>query len=463
MKKILLINPPKTDQSGFTNPPLGLLYLAGTLIKNGFEVKVVDGCIDGKKSIQNSIISFKPELIGITCLTPARKHAIEVAEMAKKINPNIKVIMGGAHPTIMYRQMLENYPFIDYIVLGEGEITLLELAQEKDPSQINGLAYKQGGEFIVTPLRKYVENLDDLPFPAWHLIDLKKYPAHGKGIVNGINLSKEPRVSVVFSRGCIGNCDFCSTWWIWRGWRRRSPKNMVDELEILNREYGIKHICFADDTMTVDRQATIDLCEEIISRKLKIAFHITTRTDCIDEVVLKKLKNAGCYEISYGIESGSQMLLEKMKKKNDIQTSERAIKITKKAGIRVTALVITGNVGETKETVEETINFLKRTRPDDIGCVGGLWILPGTKLYHDCKNKGFIDDDFWLTDEPYKLYTYEYSLKELLNFQAKIRCYNNTIKRIIYSNKGLYNVASSMKSVYESVKRRQIRKSRERK
>ena len=430
MERVLLVNPYGTEQSGFSNPPLGLLYIAGTLLAKGFDVRVVDGCLEGKDAVVAAMREFQPEMVGISCLTPGRKKVLEIAAMAKDINPLVTVVLGGAHPTIMYRQILENYPFVDCIVLGEGEIACLEVAQGKELSLIDGLAYRKDGEIVKSPPRKHVENLDEIPFPAWHLLDLKKYPAIDKDIFRGVDLATEPRISVIFSRGCTGHCDFCSTWWIWKGWRHRSAKNMVDEIELLYAHQGIRHFCFADDAMTVDRQATIDLCDEIISRNLNIVFHATTRTDCVDETVLERLKAAGCYKISFGIETGSPELLSKMCKENDIATAELAIGLAKKAGILVTALLIIGNVGETVDTVRETVDFLRRTKPDDVGCVGGLWILPGTKLYQSCKRKGFVDDDFWLTDEPYKIYTLEYSLEELAAMQRKVTKYHRIYIRI---------------------------------
>jgi len=438
MKKVLLVNPYETEQTGFSNPPLGLLYLAGTLLKHGFEVKVVDGCTDGRDTIKLAIKDFQPDMVGITCLTPGRKKVLEIAQMVKSFNQNIPVVLGGVHPTIMYNQMMEHYPFVDYIVLGEGEETLLEIAQGNNPAQINGLVYRDNGKVIKTTNRKYVENLDDIPFPAWHLVDFAKYPAWGAGVVRGIDLSREVRVSIIFSRGCKGHCDFCSTWWIWKGWRHRSPNNMADEIEHLYRTSGIRHFCFADDAMTVDRQATINLCDEIMARKLNIAFHVTTRTDCVDEVVLQKLKVAGCYNIAFGIETGSPRLLEKMGKENDISTSERAIRLCKQIGLKVTALLIVGNMGETEETIDETIDFLKRTEPDEIARTGALWIFPGTKLYQQCKRQGIINDDFWLTDEPYMIHTGEHSLEALAHMCKRVTNYQSFHKRIINKIMSLY-------------------------
>lgn len=423
-KRVLLLNPPDTAQDGFSNPPLGLLYLAGTLLQHGFEVYVVDGCLDGREGIKSALESFCPDIVGITCLTPGRKKALEAAKMAKEHNPAVHVVLGGAHPTIMYRQLLEQYPFIDSIVRGEGEKSLLEIAEGKELSLISGIAFRQNGDIVLNPPRKHVANLDEIPFPAWHLVDLTRYQARGEGIIKGIDLSRETRVSVIFSRGCVGHCDFCSTWWIWRGWRHRSAKNMVDELELLNTQYGIKHFCFADDALTINRQATIDLCDKIIRRSLNITFFATTRTDCVDEEMLRKLKEAGCYEISFGIETGSPELLSKMNKENDIANSELAITLSKQVGLKVTALLIVGNIGETRETVRQTVSFLRRAQPHEIGCVGGLWVLPGTKVYQECKKHGFISDDFWLGEEPFKLYTREHSVDELEKYRDEILNYN---------------------------------------
>ncbi|MFA6147234.1 MAG: radical SAM protein [bacterium] len=424
MKRILLINPPETEQTGFTNPPLGLLYVAGTLLKGGFDVRVVDGCMEGMETVRKRLVEFQPHFAGITCLTPERKKAFEIASLVKEYAPDAKVILGGAHATIMHRQIMEHYPRIDYIVLGEGETTCLEIAQGTPPSGIDGLVYRDPeGVIRKTGGRKRRENLDDIPFPAWHLVDLRKYPAWTDGAVlshNGVNLWREPRVSVIFSRGCGGHCSFCSTWWIWKGWRCRSPRNMAEELELLYREYGIRHFCFADDAMTLDRHATIALCDEIVSRGLKIAFHVTTRTDSVDEEVLRKLKIAGCYAIAYGVESGSEKILKGMNKENEVPNARRAIELTRKTGISVTALMIVGNVGETDDTIAETIRFLRDTKPDVVGCAGGLWVLPGTALYQNCKRTGFIDDDFWLTDEPYKVYTVEKSPDEIKRYYGDI-------------------------------------------
>jgi len=428
LKRILLINPPGTEQGGYSNPPLGLLYLAGTLLKGGFEVRVVDGCVTGADSLARALAEFRPDIVGVTCLTPERKKALSVARQVKEFDAAMVTVLGGAHPTIMHDQVMRNYPFVDFAVIGEGESALLEIAMGKAPEEIAGIVYRRGGEILKTAARAHEKNLDNIPFPAWGLVDLEKYPARGTGVVNGVDLAKEPRVSVIFSRGCSGHCDFCSTWWIWRG-RRRSAVNMADELELLYRDFGIRHFCFADDSMTVDRKGVIALCDEIISRRMKIAFHSTTRTDCVDAEMLARMRAAGCYNIAFGIETASSELLARMGKGNTVAASERAIALCRQAGIKVTALIIAGSVGETWKTIGETAAFLRRTRPEEVGSVGGLWILPGTKLYRDCVGRGLINNDFWLGDEPYLVYTAEHSPEELRRMKDRVANYDTFFYR----------------------------------
>lgn len=408
-KKVLLINPPESGMGDHSFPPLGLLYIAGVLQKNGISVKIVDGFLDGWGAIENLIKDYHPDIIGITCHTYARIQALKIAKLAKDIIRDVKIVTGGAHPTIMGKEMLENFPYIDIVAIGEGDYTLLELCQGKDYSGISGIGYRKNGQIIINPPRKNIEDLDSIPFPAWDLLDLKRYPPDGRGVYRGIDLDKEPCIPVVFSRGCIGSCNFCSNRLMWAKWRHRSPGNMLEEIGLLNRHFNIKRFVFNDDCFSVDRKATIQLCREIVERRLKIVFDIVTRTDCIDSEVLEALRDAGCYRINYGIETASPSLLKTMGKPPDVDISENAIKLTNSYGIRSTALFIAGSVGETPETINETIDFLTRTQPDRIGVGRGLMIFPGTRLYKLAKEKGVINDDFWLSGYLWKIYTVENS------------------------------------------------------
>jgi len=392
----LFINPSGTEQTGFTNPPLGLLYLAGQLEHDGYNVKLIDGCIEGNKAVERAVKELKPRVVGLTCLTPARHKAFDTAKMVKELSPETKVLVGGAHPTIMYLKIKDNYPFIDEVCKGEGEKWIS--------------AYMRGEEDC-----SMYKDLDDIPFPAWHLVDPHRYP--------GRRGHKGARPSVIFSRGCTAHCNFCSTWWIWKNQRVRSASNMCDELEILIKR-GINNFAFADDAMTMNRQRTLELCEEIQKRDFEIGFHVTARTDEVDREVLVALKAAGCYEISFGIESGSQKILQEIHKGNAIQTNEEALHICREIGLPATALIMVGNRGESDETIEETVQFLKRTRPAYIGCAGGLWLLPGTGIYNYAKRVGYVTDDIWLSREPFKVFNLEVSERQLRRWVRRVYSYN---------------------------------------
>lgn len=383
------------------------------LRKNGIAVDLVDGYIEGWAGVEKKIKTKGYDIFGITCYTYSRVNALRVAEMAKKAAPSSLVVIGGAHSSLMHRQVLENYPAIDVAVIGEGEETFLEICKGMPLEGILGIAYRSGGKVSVNNKRDLIANLDDIPFPAWDMIDIKKYPPDGSGIYNGIDLSIEPCVPVMFSRGCVGECTFCSDKKIWKRWRRRSAKNMADELELLHKKYGAKRLAFNDDMFTADRRATLELCGEITKRGIKIVFEVVTRADYIDREMLSALKGAGCYKACFGIETASPELLKRMKKPIDIKTSEEAIRMTREAGIRTQALLIVGSVGETKDSINKTIDFLNRAKPDDIGLANGLRILPGTDLYDHAKKVGFIDDDFWLSDFNWKIFTAENSKTRL--------------------------------------------------
>lgn len=382
MANVLLVNPPDSSQGGFSSAPLGLAYLAGTLCAHGIDVEIVDGYLDGMVGIKAAIDAKEPEWVGVTCYTPGRHHALEVLHYAK--SKGAKTIIGGAHATIMWEQIVEHYgAIVDYCVRGEGESTLLDIVRGWNPPM-----YRQG-----------IENPDDIPYPAWHLLDLKRYPRGVPQDFRGVELS-EPRIPVIFSRGCRGSCGFCSTWWVWGGWRHRSPENMLGELQLLHDELNIHHLVFQDDSLTLDVEATKQMCRLILSHGLKFGIFGTTRTDACDQEMFDLMSQAGFYGVSMGIESGSQRMLDLMGKKNTVTQNEAAINMAHHAGLAVCALILQGYPGETEEDRRLTREFLNRTRPVDVGTLGVTWILPGTKLYNQYKREGRISDDYWLGPDP---------------------------------------------------------------
>jgi len=413
MKKVLLINPPEVAQGVGSTPTIGMLWLVSYLRQHGIDPIFADGWVMGWEGVEEQIIKHCPDIVGITGITGARHRSFKVVEMVKRINPGILVVFGGIHATIMWKQVLERYPSIDIIVRGEGEVTLLEIAQDRPLEEIDGICYRKDGRVVRNKDRELISNLDEIPFPAWDVHDLRVFGAPNNAkegeVINGIDASKEPVAPIIFSRGCPGRCNFCSTWWIWKHWRCRSAKNITDEIEYLHNEFNIKHFKFLDDCFTVDRNAIIQFCDEIERRKLRIAFTVQTRGDCIDQEVLERLHGIGNYLMEIGVESGSQKILDIMGKNTDLKKLEENIMLAKKIGYKVNQLLIVGNIGETIDTVNETIKFVKRTDPDVTSVGNGIMIFPGTSVYQHAKRAGLIDDDFWFTDHPYMMYTHEHS------------------------------------------------------
>lgn len=405
-KKVLLINLPRVEQSGYRPSPLGLLYLASYLKKQSPKifVSIIDGAIEGKTAVIDKIKGMQPDLIGLSVLTPSRHFSIEIAQIAKKYCPHSKIVLGGIHPTLMWQQMMKNYQVIDFIIKGEGEITLFELVSGKKFKEIAGLVWRQKTTIVNNVDRPMIKDLDIIPFPAWDLINPLIYPPWGQGVINGINLEKEVRVPLIFSRGCMGSCTFCSSWKIWKGYRFRNGKDVADEVEMLGKKFGIKHLVFQDDTLTGSKKEIMIFCREIIKRKINVAIHGTTRVDFVDKQILQLMKKAGFYKLSYGVESGSPVILSSIHKKTNLSEITKAVALTKEAGIQVCALMMFGLPGETTKDKLQTDKLIKKIKADEIGTIGEIWIFPGTVLYQQAKNAKLINDNFWLSNRPYYIY-----------------------------------------------------------
>ncbi|MBU2541425.1 MAG: B12-binding domain-containing radical SAM protein [Candidatus Omnitrophica bacterium] len=419
--RVLLINPPESSPGRSTSAPLGLMYIAAVLRQNNIPVQILDAFLDGWDSILRKIREYRPDIVGIACPTYARIQAIKVAKIVKENFTDVIVILGGHHPTLMGQQLLDNYPFVDMVGIGEGEYLMLDLCQGRRLEDILGLGFKKNNKIIINEPRPNIEDLDVLPMPAWNLIEPRRYGTHNNFVYEGVDLSKEAGAGILFSRGCIGRCNFCSNRLMWKKWRHRSAKKVVDEIEFLNRTYNIRCFQFNDDCFSVDRKATIEFCSEISKRKLRILFRIITRADCVDEIIIKSLKEAGCYLVQLGIETASPKLLKIMHKPINLEVSAKAIQLINSFNIRSVTLLIAGSLGENWQTINETIDFLNRTNPTDVEVANGIMLFPGTELYSIAKQQGAIDDSFWLTDYTWKIYTKENSRLTLNIFTAAIQ------------------------------------------
>lgn len=412
--KILLLSPPINDW--FANvPPLGLCYIQSILIGKGYDVKMIDMFDYSPKKIEDTIRKENPDIVGISCFTYYRINSIKIAKICKEVNPNIKTILGGSHADFMHEQILSNFPEVDYIVTGEGEITtpLLIKAIENNKSikDIDGIAYREGKKIIRNKNRESIQNLDEIPFPCYRDIELDRYLQPPQAVNH--NMGKLKHTSIITSRGCPFGCQFCSTSKFWgKNWRARSPKNVVDEIEWLYNEHRIRFIFFSDDIFTLNQQRVTDICKEIVRRKLDIHWFVQTRVNTISEEMLKWMKLAGCVQLEVGVESGSPEILNTISKKITQTQIIDAFKMIHNAGIDTNCLLMVGNPNESKETIKETIELLKVIKPTFI-TVGLTKIFPATPLYEMAKSEGLINDDYWLTENIIPSYTKDWSEDEL--------------------------------------------------
>jgi radical SAM superfamily enzyme YgiQ (UPF0313 family) len=381
-EKILLVNPPVPQR--FCNPPLGLLYVAEALERDNINVGIADGAVVGERGILDKVKEYKPDRVGIQILSPYRHAALRVAALVKECSPHIRVVLGGAHATVMSDQLL-NYPFIDEVCAGDGEKWLSDT--------------------------NYFVDLNNIPIPAWHKVEFGRY--------------KINEVSVSTSRGCPNHCSFCFNPKLWRGWRGRSVDNIIDELALLV-SIGKKRIFFTDECFSFDRDRTMELCERIVSLNRGIRWFCSTRADSVDFEMLKLMKRAGCWRVAFGVESVSPGIAGEIHKglgdiDNHIVMVESAIFSAQKAGISVMAAMMVGNPGETDETVRDNADFLKRTMPTMITQARGVWLLPGTALYRKAKKAGYITDDFWYSDIP--VMYWPFSQKQLRKWALMLTAY----------------------------------------
>jgi radical SAM superfamily enzyme YgiQ (UPF0313 family) len=413
-----LVNPPYPQQAHQHPPfiPLGIGYLAAVLEKNQYEVDVID-CQALKLSYEdfkNEISKRKPDIVGITSTTLTYKSALQIAEKAKEANPNCITIIGGPHVTFWDENALKESPHVDVIVRKEGENTLLELVQRleagKSYHDVVGTTCRKDGEIVKNPDRPYIENLDELPFPAHHLFRLEHLKKYGKVVF-----------PVSTSRGCTFWCNFCSAVRMFgRRYRMRSPKSVVDELEFLMNKYGAEQFTFYDDAFTVDQSRAHEICEEIQRRKMKIKWDCETRVDMVTKELLQEMKKAGCIAVWFGVEAGSQRVIDAMAKGLTLERIKTTFRWAKESGLMTIASVILGFPEETPETAWETVKFVEELSPDDVG----FYIAtpyPGTPMYDYVKKMGWLKiDDFNKYDTATPIFeTPMISMKELREIRER--------------------------------------------
>jgi radical SAM superfamily enzyme YgiQ (UPF0313 family) len=359
--------------------------LAAVLEKNQYKIDVID-CQALRftyEEFKSEIGKRRPDIVGITSTTLTYKSGLQIAKIAKETCPNCLTILGGSHVSFWDTEALQECPSLDIVVRKEGENTMLELAERieagKNYHDVLGITCRKDGKIVKNPDRAHIENLDDMPFPAHHLWPIERLRKHGTVIF-----------PLMTSRGCVYWCDFCTAVRMFgRRYRMRSPKNVVDELEYLQKTFGAHQFTFYDDAFTVDQERAAEICREIKNRKLKMEWDCETRVDMVSKELLRTMKEAGCFAVWFGVESGSQPVLDAMRKGITPAHTIRAFKWAKEVGLMTVANVVLGFPGETKETIWETIKFIDRIKPDDVGYYIAT-PYPGTPLYEQVVKDGLL-------------------------------------------------------------------------
>lgn len=403
MAKIVFLNPPLTveerygvkSQSGGQTPPLGLTCLAAMARKNGFDTAILDAAALNLNcgEAAREIIKLKPDYLGVTGATIAIDNGVDVVRLVRESLKDVVVIAGGPHFTALPEKTMERFLEFDIGCIGEADITIVEMLNAleagADLSQVNGLVLRKEGEVYFTPGRQRIKDLDELPMPAWDLLpDLTKYycpPVH--------TLKKIPAALLITSRGCPGQCTFCDRSTFGNRCTTNSAGYVIRMVENLYHNYGIKEIQFRDDNFVAFRRRLKEICQKIKDSRLPIVWSCTGRADMVTPELLREMKDAGCWQIWYGVESGSQRILDVINKKITLEQMENAINWTHRVGIDACAFFMIGHPTETKKTIEETIAFSLKL-PIKEAHFAFVTPFPGTELFKRVSEYGTFDYNF---------------------------------------------------------------------
>ena len=392
---IVLVNPPwiTKDQTVWHGikgamPPLSLLSIGAVLEQNGFEVQVIDAHLYAmsEQQVATAIADAKPSIVGITMMTSTAITSHQIARLTKQCDPGIRVVVGGVHPDALPEETLRNGD-IDYVIRGDGEYAMLELAQGFADEEVAGLCYRRENRPVMNPARPILMDLNQLPPYAYHLIPMGKYyPAAGA-------YRKLPAINMLMTRGCPGKCIFCNS--AETALRTRDAGRVVDEIVHLRDTYGIREIQFYDDTFTVMKQNALRFARLMKEREVGVGFSAFARTDCWSPEMARTLKEGGCHQVMFGIESGSPRMLEVLRKDIDLEKTEQAVAVAKAEGLEVRSAFIFGTPGETEETCQETIDYALKL-DSDLAIFNITTPYPGTQLYNWAQQNGrLLTQDWW--------------------------------------------------------------------
>ena len=402
--KICFVNPPKNraelfkdmrhmDSLDTTAPPWGLLHLAAVTRELGHETSLLDSLslkLSHEETVRR-ILDFKPDLLGLTAVTVTVNSAAKVARMVKEVDPNIKIVLGGVHLTTLPEETMNSFPEFDVGVVGEGEDTVAELSSllkpEKDLSHVKGLIIRKNGGVTRTEARPPIQDLDKLPMPAFDLLPSITEIYKPKML----SVYQEPSITFLSTRGCPGQCAFCDTKVFGSKCRAFSAEYVIKMIHLLKDRYGIRDLQMQDDVFLVFPKRAKELCKEL--KRLGITWSCYSRVNLVNPDILKILRESGCWQIEYGIETGSKRILKQMRKGTTLEQTEKALRMTKDAGMSTMGTIILGYPTEDRQSLEETIAFVKKI---DLDLVFHTFLtpFPGSAVYQTADKYGKFNKDW---------------------------------------------------------------------
>lgn len=430
--RVSLISPPSRAKS--VRPPLGLMYLASSIRAGIHDVQA--DIIDLKSSsppevvleeIVDSVKRNKPKLVGISCLSTDMGDVKRLASRIKKEDEGILTVVGGIHPTLFPEYFFEKSRDVDFVVMGEGEVTLVELIKgiraKGNLGAIDGIAYRNKGDVCVNKQREPIKDMDEIPFPAFDLVDMEYYTMPSEWVIRGVPIAG---FFIFTGRGCPYACKFCVNKNLSdRRVRLRSASNVVDELEFLIENYNIDGFFIYDDAFGLNRKRALEVCDEIIRRKLDLVWGCQARVNLITEDMIKRMKKAGCIQLEFGVESGSQRILDSLHKQIKVEDTKKVFKLCDKHGMRKLANFLINTPEETKEDVEATLDLAIEIGAN-INLFNITTLFPGSDLYYEFKrdipeedlvkfaSQDNIEEFLDIIESRYKLSRHDIPLSDLL-------------------------------------------------
>ncbi|MDH5490757.1 MAG: B12-binding domain-containing radical SAM protein [Myxococcales bacterium] len=389
---LVLIYPPWAVHEGLANlenclPPLGILSIASHVESMGYRVLVYDIHAEGidDREVRRRLRRDRPLFVGMTVLTPMVVPAHKIARIAKEEIPDCTVVLGGVHAEALPERMLANSS-IDVVVRGDGEDAMVELLEGQPHAKIAGLSHRESGRIVHNAPRPLEMNLDRFPFPAYHLIDMNRYfPA----VASYRNL---PATNLIMTRGCPGRCTYCNS--ARTTLRARDPARVVEQIRMLHRTYGIRQIQFYDDTFTVSKKVCLEFCRLMEEASLDVSFTAYIRGDCFSETLAAAMKRAGCNQVLVGVESGNEAIARRLGKTIDKERYREAVRIAHRHGLEVRGSFMSGNLGDTWQSMMETLEFAIELDVD----LFQLFVCmpyPGTAIFNEAMEKGWLRHTDW--------------------------------------------------------------------